>query len=162
MSLEPIGDLRMELISYASGLALTKLPSRSPVCAADIDGWTAREIIASLFMGDDHEFHAQIRDELILPYLFGDFHSSQLDEYAGGLLALQKLASAGHLQAGHLQDAGGGLRPILCGESWRRCFASLAAHSVRGPVSHIFTSTYNNFIQTDGIKRMGLPTAQKF
>ena len=136
MSLDPIGDLSMALITYANGLALTKLPitsvTRFPVCAADIDGWTAREIIASLFMGDDHEFHAQIRDELILPYLFGDFHSSQLDEYAGGLLALQKLASAGHLQAGHLQDAGGGLRPILCGESWRRCFASLAAHSVRG------------------------------
>ena len=50
------------------------LRTRSPVCAADIDGWKAREIIAPLFMGDDHEFHAQIRDELILPYLFGDLH----------------------------------------------------------------------------------------
>ena len=50
--------------------------------------------------------------------LFGDFHPSHLQEYAGGLLALQK--------------PGGGLRPILCGESWRRCFASLAAHAV-GP-----------------------------
>ena len=62
------------------------LRTRSPVCAADIDGWKAREIIAPLFMGDDHEFRVEIRDELILPSLFGDFHPSHLNEYAGGLL----------------------------------------------------------------------------
>jgi hypothetical protein len=90
MSLDPIGDLSMALITYANGLALTKLPitsvTRFPVCAADIDGWKAREIIAPLFMGDDHEFRVEIRDELILPSLFGDFHPSHLNEYAGGLL----------------------------------------------------------------------------
>ena len=52
-----------------------------------------------------------------LSYLSGSFHPSFIEEYAGGLLmALQK------------QD--GGIRPILCGEIWRRCFASL----VGGPM----------------------------
>ena len=31
-------------------------------------------------------------------------------------------------------------------------FASLNANSARGPISHIFTSTYDNFIQTAGLK----------
>jgi len=86
-------------------------------------------------MGDDEELQVLIRDHLILPYLFGDFHPSHIQEYAGGLLfALEKPA----------KDCGG-IRPIICGESWRRCFASLAANAVRGPISHIFTSTYENF-----------------
>ena len=77
---------------------------------------------------------------LILPYLTGSFHPSLIEEYAGGLLmALQK------------QD--GGIRPILCGEIWRRCFASLAVNSapVRNEAAKIFTSTCN-FIQTAGIR----------
>jgi hypothetical protein len=115
--------------------------TRSPAGTADIDGWKARDLIAHLFSGDDKYLHYLIRNERILPYLFGDFHPSHLEEYAGGLLlALQKPASAG-----------GGIRPILCGETWRRCFASLAANSVRGPAAKIFTSTYENFIQTAGI-----------
>jgi hypothetical protein len=62
-------------------------------------------------------------------------------EYAGGLLmALQK------------QD--GGIRPILCGEVWRRCFASLAVNvtPIRNEAAKFFTSTYDNFIQTAGIR----------
>jgi selenocysteine lyase/cysteine desulfurase len=48
--------------------------------------------------------------------LTGSFHPSFIEEYAGGLLmALQK------------QD--GGMRPILCGEIWRRCFASLTVNT---------------------------------
>ena len=106
--------------------------TRSPVSAADIDGWRARELIAPLFMGDDEELQALIRDHLILPCLFGDFHPSHLQEYSGGLLlALEKPAKDG-----------GGIRPIICGESWRRCFASLAANAVRGPICRTFTSTY--------------------
>ena len=88
------------------------------------------------------ELQALIQDHLILPYLFGDFHPSHIQEYAGGLLfALEKPAKDG-----------GGIRPIICGESWRRFFASLAANAVRGPISHIFTSTYENFLQTAGLK----------
>jgi hypothetical protein len=78
---------------------------------------------------------------LILPYLTGSFHPSFIEEYAGGLLmALQK------------QD--GGIRPILCGEIWRRCFASLAVNAtpVRNEAPKLFTSTYDNFIQTAGIR----------
>jgi hypothetical protein len=64
-----------------------------------------------------------------------------MEEYAGRLLmALQK------------QD--GGIRPILCGEIWRRCFASLAVNAtpVRNEQAKLFTSTYDNFIQTAGIR----------
>ena len=93
-------------------------------------------------MGDDEELQALIRDHLILPCLFGDFHPSHLQEYSGGLLlALEKPAKDG-----------GGIRPIICGESWRRCFASLAADAVRGPISRIFTSTYEKILQTAGLQ----------
>ena len=40
----------------------------------------------------------------------------------------------------------------ICGGSWRRCFASLYANAVRGPISRIFTSTYENFLQTAGLQ----------
>ena len=85
---------------------------------------------------------ALIRDHMILPYLFGVFHPSHIQEYAGGLLlALEKSAKDG-----------GGIRPIICGESWRRCFASLAANAVRGPISRIFTYTYEKNLQTAGLQ----------
>jgi hypothetical protein len=47
-----------------------------------------------------------------------------------------------------------GIRPILCGEIWRRCFASLAvtATPIRNEAAKLFTSTYDNFIQTAGIR----------
>ena len=108
---------------------------------ADIDGWHARDLIAPLFFIDNAELHNLIRKSLILPYLAGSFHPSFIEEYAGGLLmALQK------------QD--GGIRPILCGEIWRRCFASVAVNAtpVRNEAAKLFTSTYDNFIQTAGIR----------
>ena len=87
--------------------------------AADIDGWRARELVAPHFMGDDEELQELRRSHLILPYLFGDFHPSHMQEYAGGLLlALEKPANE--------DGSPGGLRPIICGESWRRCLANLA------------------------------------
>ncbi len=47
--------------------------------------------IAPLFFNDNTELHNLIRRRLILPYLTGSFHSSFIEEYAGGLLmALQK------------------------------------------------------------------------
>jgi len=53
-----------------------------------------------------------------------------------------------------LQKQDGGIRPILSGEIWRRCFASLAVNAtpVRNEVAKLFTSTYGNFIQTAGIR----------
>jgi hypothetical protein len=79
-------------------------------------------------MGDDHELQELIRDQIILPYFFGDFHPSHMQEDTGGLLlALEKPAKDG-----------GGIRPIICGESWRRCLASLAANAVRGPILDVF------------------------
>ncbi len=77
---------------------------------------------------------------LYFPYLIPSSHL--LLKYADGLLmALQK------------QD--GGIRPILCGKIWCRCFASLAVTAtpvgVRNEAAELFTSTYN-FIQTSGIR----------
>jgi hypothetical protein len=66
------------------------------VSAADIDGWRAREPMAPLFMGDDDELQGIIRDHMILPYLFEDFHPFHIQEYAGGLvLAREKPAKDG-------------------------------------------------------------------
>jgi hypothetical protein len=107
----------------------------------DIDGWHARDLITPLFFNDNTDLHNLIRKSLILPYLTGSFLPSFIEEYAGGLLmALQK------------QD--GGIRPILSGEIWCRCFGSLAVNvtPVHNEESKLFTSTYDNFIQTAGIR----------
>jgi hypothetical protein len=114
---------------------------RSPVTMVEIDGWHVCDLIDQLFFNDNKELHNLIRKCHILPYLTGSFHPSFIEEYAGGLLmALQK------------QD--GGIRPILCGEIWRRCFDSLSvnATSVRNEEAKLFTSTHDNSIQTAGIR----------
>ena len=53
-----------------------------------------------------------------------------------------------------LQKPDGGIRPILCGEVWRRCFESLAVNAtpIRKEAAKLFTSTYDNFIQTADIR----------
>jgi hypothetical protein len=53
-----------------------------------------------------------------------------------------------------LQKPDGGIRPILCGEVWRRCFASLAVNAtpIRNEAAKLLTSSYDNFIQTAGIR----------
>ena len=53
-----------------------------------------------------------------------------------------------------LQKQDGGIRPILYGEIWPRCFASLAVYAtpVRNEAAKLFASTYDNFIQTAGIR----------
>lgn len=107
----------------------------------DIEGWHVRDLIAPLFFNDNTELHTLIRKRLILPYLTGSFHPSLIEEYAGGLpMALQK--------------PDGGICPILCGEVWRRCFASLAVNAtpIRNEEAKLFTSSYDNFIQTAGIR----------
>jgi hypothetical protein len=87
----------------------------------DIDGWHVRDLIAPLFFNDNTELHNLIRRCLILPYLTCSFHSSFIEEYAGGLLMV-------------LQKPDGGIRPILCGEVWRPGFASLAVNAT--PIRH--------------------------
>ena len=127
---------------FSTNKILKYFRTRSAVGAADVDGWRAHETISFLFARDEPELHALLRKHAILPYLTGDFHITHIEEYAGGLLiALQKPVSVG-----------GGIRPILCGDAWRRCFASLAANATQGSVANIFTSTYDNFIQFAGLK----------
>jgi hypothetical protein len=44
--------------------------------------------------------------------------------------------------------------PHLCGEIWRRCFVSLTVNTtpIRNEEAKLFTSSYDNFIQTAGIR----------
>ena len=51
-----------------------------------------------------------------------------------------------------LQKLDGGLRPILCGDMWRRCLASLAAQACRKPLARQYLTSFDNFIQCAGIK----------
>jgi hypothetical protein len=53
-----------------------------------------------------------------------------------------------------LQKPDGDIHPILCGEAWRRCFASLAVNvtPIHNEAAKLFTSSYENFIQTTGIR----------
>ena len=90
----------------------------------------------------DDEVATLIREELVLPFLTGDFHPDFMPEYAGSVLfALMKLD--------------GKIRPISVGDLFLRCCASLAANSVREPVTRLFQSSYKNFIQfasiSDGV-----------
>ena len=55
------------------------------VSAVDINWWRARKLMSPLFAGDEDELQGLIRDHMILPYLFGDFRPSHIQEYAGGL-----------------------------------------------------------------------------
>ncbi len=115
--------------------------TRSPVTIPDIDVCQARDLIAPLFFNDNTELHNLIRKSLILPYLTGSFHPSFIEEYGGGLLMV-------------LQKQDGGIHPILCGEIWRRCFASLTVNvtPIHNEEAKLFTSSYDNFIQTAGIR----------
>jgi len=76
--------------------------------ATDIDGWRGREHILYLFTYNDTELHQLIIDELIFPFVMGEFLSLFLPELAGGLLFA-------------FLKKDGGLRPLLCGSIWRRC-----------------------------------------
>ncbi len=115
--------------------------THSPVTLTNIDGWHPRDIIDPLFFNDNTDLHNLIRKRLILPYLTGSFHPSFIEEYTSGLLM-------------DLQKQDGDIRPILCGEIWRRCFGSLTVNTtpVRNEEVKLFTSTYDNFIQTEGIR----------
>jgi hypothetical protein len=108
---------------------------------ADIDGCHVRDIFAPLFFNDNTDLHNLIRKSLILPYLTGSFHPSFIEEYGGGLLMT-------------LEKQDGDIRPILCGEIWCRCFSSLTVNTtpIRYEESKLFTFTYDNFIQTVGIR----------
>ena len=52
------------------------------------------------------------------------------------------------------QKQDGGIHPILCGEICRRWFSSLTVNTtpVRNEEVKFFTSTYDNFIQTTGMR----------
>jgi hypothetical protein len=102
---------------------------------------TCEGLNSPTILNDNTELHNFIRRCLILPYLTDSFHSSFIEEYAGGLLM-------------SLQKPDGGIRPILCGEVWSRCFASLTvnARPIHNEEAKLFTSSYDNFIQTAGIR----------
>jgi hypothetical protein len=53
-----------------------------------------------------------------------------------------------------LQKQDGGTRPILYGEVRSRCFSNLTVNAtpIRNEETKLFTSNYDNFIQTAGIR----------
>jgi hypothetical protein len=85
-------------------------------------------------MNNDAELHQLILDELIFPYIMGEFLAQFLPEIAGGLLFafLKKID---------------GLRPLLCGSLWRRCVAQLVCDCTRDAAHNYFTTTDPNFMQ---------------
>ena len=107
----------------------------------DIDGWHVCDLIVPIFFNDNMEPHNLIPKILILPYLTGFFHPSFIEEYTDGLLM-------------GLQQQDGGIHPILCEEIWRRYFTSLTVNvtPVHNETSTFFSSTYDNLIQTSGIR----------
>jgi hypothetical protein len=53
-----------------------------------------------------------------------------------------------------LEKLDGGIHPILCGEICPRCFANLVVNAkpIHNESAKFFTSTYDNFIKTAGIR----------
>ena len=85
----------------------------------------------------DDEFHKLFRKHLILPFLQDQFLPQYSAENAGG-----------HLFA--FLKPQGGIRPLLCGSIFRRCFASLAAASITDECTEYFTRSFPNFLQCAG------------
>jgi hypothetical protein len=111
--------------------------TRPALGAADIDGWRGRELVRYLFQNNDTELHELIIDELIFPYVLGEFLPQFLPELAGGLLFV-------------FLKKDGGIRPLLCGSIWRRCAARLINDYARNAAHRYFTTTYPNFMQCAG------------
>ena len=93
-------------------------------------------------MNNDTEFQELIRTEFLLPYLTNEFLQIYAKDNAGGLLFA-------------FLKANGRLRPLVCGDAWRRCIASLIAQFLKLGAAHFFTSTFPNFIQCAGGLRDG-------
>ena len=111
----------------------------------------ARELMAPLFMGDDEELQALIRDHLILPYLFEDFHPSHIQEYAGGLLfALEKPAKDGGV-SGPSSAAKAGV-----------AVAPASLPTLSGDLSLIFLHPHTKTFYKLQVSRMAFPTAPRF
>ena len=77
-----------------------------------------------------------------MPYLTNEFLDIYAKDNAGGLLFA-------------FLKANGRLRPLVCGDAWRRCIASLIAQFLKLGAAHFFTSTFPNFIQCAGGLRDG-------
>jgi hypothetical protein len=105
--------------------------------ATDIDGWRGREQLLYLFTNNDTELHQLIIDELIFPYVTGEFLPLFPPKLAGGLLFA-------------FLKKDGGLRPLLCGSIWHRCAARLTSDCTRDAAHTYFTTTYPNFMQCAG------------
>ena len=77
-----------------------------------------------MLMNDDKELHELIRTEIILPFVFGDFHPQDLKEHFGGMLFA------------FLKGDGEGIRPVNCSTGPRRCASSLASTHLKKPAHH--------------------------
>ena len=101
-----------------------------------------------MFQNDNTELHELIIKLLILPFLLNEFLPQYAQEVIGG-----------HLMA--FMKEGGGLRPLLCGTAWRRCFASITARALAPDATRFFTTSCPNFIQFAGGMRDGTTMCAK-
>ena len=115
-----------------------EIGSRRPALGApDVDGWCGREHMARLLTNKDSDSRLLFRQHLILPFL----HSHLEPQYAPE-------NASGHLFAFFKPQ--GGIRLLLCGSVFRRCFASLAADSITDECTEYFTTSFPNFMQCAG------------
>ena len=115
---------------------------RPALGSPDIDGWQGREHVAFMLMDGDEEFQELFRSHLILPHVLNRFQPEYSQERAGG-----------HLFA--FIKANGGLRPILCGSLFRRCFAALMSKAWNKDAGRHFADSVPNFMQCAGGMRDG-------
>jgi hypothetical protein len=114
----------------------------SPVPVAHIDGCPLWDLIVPLFFNDNTGLHNLIRKCLILPCLTVSFHPSFMK------WRMHRRTPDGSTETGWRHSP----HPL-----WRDLashFASLAVNvtPVRNETSKLFTSIYDNFIQTAGIR----------
>ena len=97
-----------------------------------------------MFTNNDIEFQELVRTEPILPYLTNDFLQLYAEEIAGGLLFDAFL------------KANDKLRPIVCGDTLRRCLAFLVAQFLKSDAD-----SSPNFIQcAEGLRDGATECAQ--
>ena len=129
----------MEIIEqhFSVGKMSKYFQHRPALGAADIIGWRGREHIAKILTNKDSEFHHLFRKHIILPFLHDHVEPAHATQNAGG-----------HLSASLKLE--GGIRPLLRGSVFRRCFTSLAAASITDEWAAYFTTSFPNFMQCAG------------
>ena len=112
------------------------------------DRWRPREHLAFWFSEEDEEFYNLIRNQIVVPFVIGDFFPGHSEEVVRGkYFALVKPNANGAT----IPNAGGAsVDTDVLGTTWHRCSASPAVDESSLAVADCLLGQYDNFLQFAG------------